>query len=411
MLQEINNFYIFLDSSLPPMILVLLFFFFVFVASLVVYVIIKRWLIALIHKLLKHTDQTWDDAIIETGLLKSFAKLAPPLVLFYSISYAPYLSDDTGQLIGNIFLSIFVIYLGLAISNFLNTFHIAYNQYPIAKDRPIKSFIQIIKIVLFLIVVIILISLIINKSPVLLLSGLGALTAVILLIFRDTLLSLVASIQITSLGLVKVGDWIEMPSCNADGDVIDVQLHTVKVQNWDKTISTIPTHKLISDSFKNWRGMSDSGTRRIKRSILIDLNSIKFLEHQELEKYRTFALLTEYINSKEKELKAFNEKIGSTSNVNLRRLTNIGTFRAYVFNYLKNHDDISQDSTLLVRQLKPEGKGLPIEIYVFTSTTNWTEYENIQSDIFDHLLATARYFDLRLFQEPTGKDFQKLQSN
>jgi len=200
-------------------------------------------------------------------------------------------------------------------------------------------------------------------------------------------------------------------SCNADGDVIDVQLHTVKVQNWDKTISTIPTHKLISDSFKNWRGMSDSGTRRIKRSILIDLNSIKFLENQELEKYRTFALLTEYINSKEKELKAFNEKIGSTSNVNLKRLTNIGTFRAYVFNYLKNHNDISQDSTLLVRQLKPEGKGLPIEIYVFTSTTNWTEYENIQSDIFDHLLATARYFDLRLFQEPTGKDFQKLQSN
>jgi miniconductance mechanosensitive channel len=372
------------------------------------YLILKIWLVALLHKMLKSSNHEWDDTIIETGLLHKCARMLPPLIFYSAIDYMPGLGETSVLFLQNLSLSFLVLFASISIGATLDTLHQIYNKFPIAKDRPIKSFVQILKIILVLITSIILISLIINRSPVLLLSGLGALTALTLLIFKDTLLSLVASIQITSLGLVKVGDWIEMPSCNADGDVIDVQLHTVKVQNWDKTISTIPTHRMISESFKNWRGMSESGTRRIKRSIKLDLTSVRFLSNDEVKNFKDFALLGPYIKEKEQELANYNNKIGKTSNINLRRLTNLGTYRAYILNYLKNHPQISESSTLLVRQLAPDSKGIPLEIYAFTNTSEWLAYEDIQSNIFDHLLTIAEELKLKIYQEPSGNDFQKI---
>jgi miniconductance mechanosensitive channel len=244
----------------------------------------------------------------------------------------------------------------------------------------------------------------------LLLSGLGAMTAILLLIFKDTILSLVASVQLTAQDMVRVGDWIEMSQFGADGDVVDVQLHTVKVQNFDKTITTIPTHRLITDSFKNWRGMSQTGARRIKRAIFVDVSSIRFQTQDEVDHFTRFALLKDYIANKEQELTDYNEGLNAEvdAEVNRRRLTNFGTFRAYAYNYLKNHPKIHQGMTLIVRQLGPGPEGSPLEIYCFTNTTEWNAYEDIQSDIFDHLLAIVPEFGLRLYQKPAGSDLANL---
>ena len=252
---------------------------------------------------------------------------------------------------------------------------------------------------------------VLDRSPVLLLSGFGAMTAVLLLVFKDTLLSLVASVQLTAQDMVRVGDWIEVPQFGADGDVVDVELHTIKVQNWDKTITTIPTHRLISDSFKNWRGMSTSGGRRIKRALYLDASSIHFLSTEELNRCKRFLLLNDYLAGKEGELSKYNKDFAGASAeqqdvaVNMRRLTNIGTFRAYAWRYLKQHPRIRDDMTLLVRQLQPGPQGIPIELYCFTNTTEWNAYEDIQADIFDHLMAIIPEFGLRLFQQPAGTEF------
>jgi len=229
-----------------------------------------------------------------------------------------------------------------------------------------------------------------------------------MLVFKDTILSLVASVQLTTNDLIRVGDWIEMPQFGADGDVVDVQLHTIKVQNWDKTITTIPTHRLITDSFKNWRGMSQSGARRIKRALYVDVSSIRFQTQDEVEHFTRFALLKDYVRRKEQELAEYHESLETDSDVNRRRLTNIGTFRAYAYNYLKNHPKIHKEATLIVRQLGPGPEGLPLEIYCFTNTTEWAVYEDIQSDIFDHLLAIVPEFGLRVYQKPAGTDLANL---
>ena len=270
-----------------------------------------------------------------------------------------------------------------------------------------KSYLQVLKLIVNLFGIIIFVAVLSGNSPFYLLSGIGALTAVLMLIFKDTILSLVSSIQISSNDLFKVGDWVEAPQFGADGDVVDIALHTIKIQNWDKTISIIPTHKLVDSSFKNWRGMSDSGGRRIKRSIKIDMNSIKFCSEEMIEKYKNIKILREYINNKVKEINEHNEEnnISIDAQINGRSLTNIGTFRAYIESYLKNNSNIHDGMTFLVRQLSPQSDGVPIEIYVFSNDTNWVNYESIQSDIFDHLLAIISEFDLRVFQNPTGKDF------
>ena len=253
----------------------------------------------------------------------------------------------------------------------------------------------------------------IDRSPLILLSGLGAMAAVLMLIFQDTLLSLVASVQISSSDIIRVGDWIEMPQLNADGDVIDIALHTVKVQNFDKTITTIPTKRFISDPFKNWRGMQESGGRRIKRCLYLDQTSVRFLSPDEIARLQRFLLLGQYLSSKQSELLSWNTELAEAAQepANTRRVTNIGTFRAYVELYLRQHRGINQNMTLLVRQLQPTADGLPLELYCFTNTVAWAAYEGYQSDIFDHLLAILPEFGLRVFQHPSGADMRELRPN
>jgi miniconductance mechanosensitive channel len=303
-----------------------------------------------------------------------------------------------------------ILMLVLTVTALMSAVNQIYESRPESSGRPIKGFVQLAQVAIYILGAIVVIAVLIDRSPVVLLSGLGALAAVLLIVFRDTLLSLVASVQLTGQDMIRVGDWLEVPQFGADGDVIDVALYTVTVQNWDKTITKIPTHRLISDSFKNWRGMAESGGRRIKRSINVDFNSIRFLSDEEVQRFTGFALLNDYIEAKEAELKAYNDALHAPgeSGVNLRRLTNIGTFRAYIYNYLKHHPKFHERMTLIVRQLQPGTEGLPMEIYCFSNDTEWAAYEGIQDDIFDHVFAIAPEFGLRLYQRPAGADLKEI---
>ncbi|MES2580870.1 MAG: mechanosensitive ion channel family protein [Pseudomonadota bacterium] len=340
-------------------------------------------------------------------LIKRLANILPAIVIAIGIPFIPGVPDVIDTIIQNIANAFIVLTIALAANDALNVGNSLYLKRPDAHLHPIKGYIQVAKLVVIIIATILIVATLIDRSPVILLSGVGAMAAVLMLIFQDTILSLVASIQINSNDIVRVGDWIEMPQLNADGDVIDVALHTVKVQNWDKTITTIPTKKLISESFKNWRGMQESGGRRIKRTLYIDQNSIRFIDADTLVKMQSFGVLKDFIRHKSSELDEWNKKLADKGleQVNARKMTNIGNFRAYVELYLRNHQNIHQDMTLLVRQLNPTPNGLPIEIYCFTKTVKWAEYESIQSDIFDHLFAIINHFELRVFQNPSGLDF------
>ncbi len=314
------------------------------------------------------------------------------------------------KFLGNLTQAIWSWWYLLVIDAVLNALHEIYRKLPISQGRNIKGYVQVVKIIFYFIAIILIISIFSGKAPRVLLAGLGAMAAVLMLVFKDTILGFVASIQLSANNMVKVGDWISMPKYNADGDVIDISLHTVKVQNWDKTIATIPTYALVSESFNNWKGMEESGGRRIKRSINIDMTSVRFLDAEQIEKLRKFHLLKNYISKKEKEIKEFNESLGMEEGTvtNGRKMTNLGTFRKYLENYLQQHPMIHKDMTFLVRHLQPTEKGLPLEIYVFSKDQAWANYESIQADIFDHVLAILPEFDLRVFQNPTGSDFQNL---
>lgn len=344
------------------------------------------------------------------GVIPRLANAVPALVLWMGVVLVPGLPESVTQIVRNVCSAVIVLTLALALSAFLNLVNAAYQRRPEAASRPIKGYLQVVKIAVFAIATILIIAALLDRSPLILLSGLGALAAVLMLIFQDTLLSLVASVQISSSDMLRVGDWIEMPQLNADGDVIDIALHTVKVQNWDKTITTIPTKRLITESFKNWRGMRESGGRRIKRALYLDQTSVHFLTPEERSRLRRFFLLGDYLRGKEQELAEWNARLAEHGRepVNMRRVTNIGTFRAYVERYLRNHPGINQNMTLIVRQLAPTAEGLPLEIYCFTNTVLWVEYEGIQSDIFDHLLAILPEFGLRVFQNPSGADLRGL---
>ena len=338
------------------------------------------------------------------------ANIIPALIVSAGIVLVPHLPEWAVAVTRNVVSAFIILTIALAISSALTSANDVYSRRPHAASRPIKGYVQVAKIVLFMAAAILMLAVLMEQSPLLLLSGLGAMAAVLMLVFRDTILSLVASVQLTSNDMLRVGDWIEMPSLDADGDVIDIALHTVKVQNWDKTITTIPTHRLISESYKNWRGMQESGGRRIKRSLPIDQNSVRFLEPDEVADLRRFALIDDYLERKRQELEEWNEKLVAAGRdpVNARQVTNLGTFRAYVVAYLRANAHIANGMTLMVRQLDPTPEGLPLEIYCFTSTTAWSEYEDIQADIFDHLLAVLPQFRLRLFQAPSGLDFAGL---
>ena len=379
-------------------------------AALIADLLAKRIILRAVSIIAKRSRFEWDDAIVENNVVGRLVQVIPALIIFAGVAFVPGLSDTVVALTRNVAMAYMVLMLTLAATALLSAGNQIYSALPVAKDRPLKGFVQLLQIVVWVFGGVLIVAALIDRSPLLLLSGFGAMTAILLLIFKDTILSLVASVQLTAQDMVRVGDWIEMPQFGADGDVVDVQLHTIKVQNWDKTITTIPTHRLISDSFKNWRGMSESGGRRIKRSIHIDVSSIRFQTDDEIEHFRRFALLKDYIRDKQQDLADYNTGLDTEvdEEVNRRRLTNVGTFRAYAYNYLRHHPSIHGNMTLLVRQLEPGPEGLPLQIYCFTNTTAWADYEGIQSDIFDHLLAIIPEFGLALFQKPAGSDLASL---
>lgn len=369
-------------------------------------VVVKKALLAIATRTAARTRTSWDDALVDSKVFHRIAWLMPALVIRYGIGAVPGVSDNIETVVRNIATAWTALAVALTITAILDAVNTIYEQRPESRERPVKGFVQLAQMVVYLVGGILIVAILIDRSPVILLSGLGAMTAVLIIVFKDTLLSLAASIQLTSQKLIRVGDWLELPQFGADGDVIDVALYTITVQNWDKTITVIPTYRLMSDSFKNWRGMQEAGGRRIKRSIRIDLNSVRFLEPEEIERFKGFRLLEDYMETKQAELDRYNESINvdKDSKINLRRLTNIGTLRAYIINYLRHHPSIHSDMTLMVRQLQPDSDGLPIEIYCFTNDTDWVKYEGIQSDLFDHVCAIVPEFGLRLFQQPTGAD-------
>ena len=375
-------------------------------------VVAKQRILAAISLIVKRTKFAWDDELLEHRVFERFGRLVPALVIYFVIPVVPGVGPEAEAFIRHVAAAFMVAVVVLAIGALLTAVNDIYERFEMAAHRPIKGYLQVSKIAVYVFGAVVVLATLMNRSPLIFLSGIGAMTAVLMLVFKDTLLSLVASIQLMSNDMVRVGDWIEMPKYNADGDVIDIALHTVKIQNWDNTITTVPTSKFIEDSFKNWRGMSESGGRRIKRSIWIDKGTIRFLSDEEITRFKRFALLRDYIEQKQKELRDYNEALGGEpGDVNMRRLTNIGTFRAYILNYLKNHPKIHQEKTLMVRQLAPTPHGIPLEVYVFTNDTAWSVYEGIQADIFEHVMALVPEFGLRLFQNPTGADFKKVFSS
>jgi len=379
-------------------------------AAAIVNLVVKHVLVRAVRAFAKKSNVTWDDALVAHNVFARLVQVVPALIVFVGAPFVSGLPDGVVQLIRNVAMGYMVLMLTLALTAMLSAANTIYAAMPVARDRPLKGFVQLVQIVVWILGGVLIISAVLDRSPLLLLSGFGAMTAILLLVFKDTILSLVASVQLTAQDMVRVGDWIEMPQFGADGDVVDVQLHTVKVQNWDKTITTIPTHRLITDSFKNWRGMSQSGARRIKRAIYIDVSTIRMQTEDEVDYFTRFALLKDYIENKEQELADYNAGLAThvDAELNRKRLTNIGTFRAYAYNYLKNHPKVHKGMTLIVRQLAPGPEGLPLEIYCFTNTTVWAVYEDIQSDIFDHLLAIVPEFGLRLYQKPAGSDLANL---
>jgi miniconductance mechanosensitive channel len=353
----------------------------------------------------------WSKALLNHRVIARLAHVIPALVVYYGVGFLSGLPESVAVVIRSVASAYVVLTIAWAIGNLLNAVGEIYVQRDPARAqaRPIKGYLQVLKIVAYLVTAILIIAVLFNRDPLLLLSGLGAMTAVLLLVFKDTILSLVASVQLSSNDMLRVGDWIAMPQLNADGFVVDITLHTVKVQNWDRTVTTIPTWRLISESFKNWRAMFDSGGRQIQRSLYLDQTSVRFLTDEEGDRLRRFALIDEYLNRKHAEIEASNGELIAQGKdpINGRRITNIGTFRAYVQAYVESHPRIRKDMFMLVRPLQPQPNGLPLEIYCYTATTAWAEYEGIQADLFDHLYAILPEFGLRVFQQPSGADVNR----
>ena len=362
-----------------------------------------------IEKFANYTIQQWDDILVEKHIVKRILYFIP-LILLYVLS-SPILTGTSLLPLSQTLISFLFLIAGMMfLDAMLNALLAIYGKSAIAKEISITPFVQVLKLVLYFVTGILLLSLLLQKTPLYFLSGLGALTAVLMFVFKDVLMGFVAGIQLIANKMVAPKDWIEMPKYGADGDVIEITLTTVKIQNFDNTITTIPTYALINESFKNWRNMNLSGGRRIKRYVNIDLGSIKFCSSEMLERLKRIQLINQYIQNRQEEILVYNKKhqVDESTLVNGRRLTNIGIFRSYVEAYLRQHPVINKDMTFLIRQLSPSENGLPIEIYVFCKDTNWTAYEAIQADIFDHILAVVPEFDLRVFQEPSGSDFQKI---
>ncbi len=384
-------------------------FLMVLLLCVILYYISKFVIIRILKKIALRTESNWDDALLEHRVFQRMAFLVPGILIYQAIPVT--LDEFPGVIAATLKLTniyIIVIFL-LIINSFLNAVYAMYQKSEFALYHPIKGYIQIGKIVVFIVVFLLILSLLFNQSPIYMLTGLGAFSAVLLLIFKDHILGFVGGIQLSANDMVRQGDWISMPKYGADGTVLEISLTTVKVQNFDNTISTLPTYSLVSESFQNYRGMKDSGVRRMKRSISIDMSSVKFCSQEMLDKFRRITILQEYIDRTEAELENYNKEnaIDNSVFVNGRRQTNIGVFRAYLEEYLAHHQMVDNSSDLLVRQLQPNSSGIPIEIYAFTLETAFIRYEKVQSDIFDHILAIIPQFDLRVFQSPTGEDLRR----
>ena len=378
----------------------------ILITAILIDLIVRKKLISSIETFFLNSRMKWDDELIHHNVLNRLAKFTPFLILYFFIPVIFENMDPWVNRIQSIFVIYFIFLAFFVFNSIINAALAIYEKNDISKEVPLKGLAQIIKIIIFLAGTITVVSTVIDKSPVYILSGLGAITAVLILVFKDTILGLIAGIQLITNKMIAKGDWVEMEKYGANGDVIDVSLHTVKVQNWDKTITTIPTYTLISDSFKNWRGMTQSGGRRIKRSIIIDLHTTKHLDKTLLKNLKEIDLLKNYLDGKEKELSEFNQN--TNSSINQRRLTNIGSFRVYILEYLKKHELIRNDMTLIVRQLQANQYGLPLEIYCFSSELSWVNYESVQADIFDHFFSIIHEFDLAIYQQASGHDIKEV---
>ncbi|MBC8320212.1 MAG: mechanosensitive ion channel [Bacteroidetes bacterium] len=379
---------------------------FSFVAYRITEFLLKRVIIPLVRRSKTH----FDDLLIKNRFFIRMAFLMPALIIYYSVESDLFIHENISNFVKDLSVIFFYVIGALIFESLLSTVNDYYKRFHVAKDHPINGIIQVLKIVIYLIVLLGIFGYIFNKNITTVLLGLGTLSAVLMLIFKDPILGFVGGLQLIFNKMIAIGDWITMPKYGADGNVLEINLTTVKVQNFDKTIITIPTYSLISDSFQNWRGMSESGGRRIKRAINIDMDSIKFCDKEMLKKFEKIKIIKEYINRKEKEIAEYNaaEEIDPSILVNGRRQTNLGVFRAYLKAYLMKRTDINNDMTFLVRHLDPTEKGIPVQIYVFTTTTDWGQYEDIQADIFDHILAVIPEFELRVFQFPSNAEIFKL---
>lgn len=371
--------------------------------------ICRHIILTAVARLVKKTKATWDDIVFDRKVLTHVSHLVAPILLYILL---PLAISNLGLL--SFIQRICMIYIIAVFLKFISSlltalFHV-YSEKEQFRDRPLKGLLQTVQVILFFIGGIIIVSILIDKSPMVLLTGLGASAAVLMLVFKDSIMGFVSGIQLSANNMLRVGDWIQMPKYGADGTVIEVTLNTVKVRNWDNTITTIPPYALVSDSFQNWRGMQESGGRRIKRSIRIDMNSVKFCTPEMLAKYKKIQLLKDYIEETEKVIEDYNKEHGIDNSilVNGRRQTNLGVFRAYLTNYLKSLPTVNQDLTCMVRQLQPTEQGIPLELYFFSAIKAWVPYEGVQADVFDHVLAIIPEFDLHVFQNPIGEDFREL---
>lgn len=384
----------------------------VFLLAALSYLLVKRILLRLINSFIDKTESELDDVFVKRRVFNRAANLVPALLIYRLAPEALEKFPDLAALFTTLVAIYFILAVAGLVVALIDSLLDIYHSFPISRQVPIQSFGQVAKLVTYFLAMIVLVSLVVGESPLKLFAGLGAMTAVLMLVFKDPILGFVAGLQLSYNRMVGLGDWVEIPQHQASGDIMEIGLTTVKVRNFDNTITTVPTQSLITDSFKNWRGMQESGGRRIKRAITIDINSIKFCDQEDLARYSKIDYIKDYIASKSDELDAHNkEHVRDPDAIaNGRRLTNVGTFRAYMLAYLQNHPNIHKQMTIMVRQLAASESGLPIEIYAFSAEKDWAKYETIQADIFDHLFAVAKEFDLRVFQKPTGADLHTLGS-
>ena len=380
----------------------------IFLTAIIVHLILHRLVLRTFEKRAQASSHLWLQIITQNKLFHRLAFTLQGIIVNVQAVLWLQKGSDAAQILTTVAQLWVMLYALLSFFSLLDVIFNLSQKLSAASQLPLKGIFQGVKLVSAILVGILIISLLLGQSPAILISGLGAMAAVLMLVFKDPILGLVAGIQLSANDMLKLGDWLEMPKYGADGSVTDIGLTTVKVQNWDNTVTTLPTYALISDSFKNWRHMSESGGRRIKRAVYIDSNSVHFLNEAEIAHLHQSRLLTDYLDTRQASIREFNEanRIDNPSYLNGRHLTNLGTFRAYLQQYLESSRHIRKDMTLMVRQLDAGDKGIPLEIYCFTNTVVWAEYEGIQADIFDHIFAVAGEFGLRIYQAPSGYDLQ-----